>query len=101
MAPEGSTRKFTAQKQLAEVMAHRTHIDSSIEHIEKLIFGTEKAEVRPSEGQPVVDDWSCLKSLVRYFQSYIIIRIKLGKSLAVFQIQLKYKCHERISCIWT
>lgn len=68
-APEGSSRKFVAQKQLAEAIAHRTHIDSSIKLIGKLLFGIEKGPevlkaVRPT-GKPLVDDWTCLKSLVR------------------------------------
>ncbi|XP_022865381.1 vacuolar-processing enzyme-like isoform X1 [Olea europaea var. sylvestris] len=32
-APEGSLRKFEAQKELADAMTHRTHIDSSIKLI--------------------------------------------------------------------
>lgn len=67
-APEGSTRKFEAQKQFVEVMTHRMHIDRSLKLIGKLLFGINKGpEVLTalrSAGQPLVDDWSCLKSLV-------------------------------------
>ncbi|KAK4388769.1 Vacuolar-processing enzyme [Sesamum angolense] len=42
-APEGSAKKFEAQKQLALAMAQRTHVDSSIQLIGKLLFGIEKA----------------------------------------------------------
>lgn len=67
-APEGSPRKFEAQKKLAEAMAHRTHIDNSIKLIGKLVFGLNNGPqvlkaVRPA-GEPLVDDWNCLKSLV-------------------------------------
>ncbi|CAI9755698.1 unnamed protein product [Fraxinus pennsylvanica] len=73
-APEGSLRKFEVQKQLADAMAHRTHIDSSIKLVGKLLFGIENGPevlktVRPT-GQPLVDDWDRLKSLVRTFETH-------------------------------
>ena len=69
-APEGSTRKFESQQHLAEAMTHRTHIDHNIKLIGKLLFGIERGpevlnNVRPA-GEPLVDDWNCLKLLVRY-----------------------------------
>ncbi|KAG6739493.1 hypothetical protein POTOM_057091 [Populus tomentosa] len=73
-APEGSSRKFEAQKQFFEAMSHRMHIDHSIKLIGKLLFGIEKASevlnaIRPA-GQPLVDDWDCLKTLVRTFETH-------------------------------
>ncbi|KAF7128155.1 hypothetical protein RHSIM_Rhsim11G0047200 [Rhododendron simsii] len=73
-APEGSTRKFEAQKQFLEAMSHRMHIDNSVKMIAKLLFGIERGpEVlktfRPA-GQPLVDDWDCLKTLVRTFETH-------------------------------
>ncbi|KAB5553174.1 hypothetical protein DKX38_010485 [Salix brachista] len=73
-APEGSSRKVEAQKQFVEAMSHRMHIDNSIKFIGKLLFGIEKAPevlntVRPA-GQPLVDDWVCLKTLVRTFETH-------------------------------
>ncbi|GFP88062.1 vacuolar-processing enzyme [Phtheirospermum japonicum] len=73
-AREGSDRKSEAQAQLAVAMAHRTHVDSSIKLIGKLLFGIEKGpevlmSVR-SAGQPLADDWNCLKSLVRTFETH-------------------------------
>ncbi|KAH6831131.1 gamma vacuolar processing enzyme [Perilla frutescens var. hirtella] len=73
-APEGSTRKFESQQQLTEAMAHRTHLDNSIKLIGKLLFGFEKGpevlnNVRPA-GEPLVDDWNCLKWLVREFETH-------------------------------
>lgn len=49
-------------------MSHRMHIDHSMKLIGKLLFGIEKASevlntIRPV-GQPLVDDWVCLKTLV-------------------------------------
>lgn len=67
-APEGSSQKLDAHKELLEVMAHRLHIDNSIELIGKLLFGAERGSevlktVQPA-GQALADDWSCLKSMV-------------------------------------
>ncbi|EPS65165.1 vacuolar processing enzyme-1b, partial [Genlisea aurea] len=73
-APERSSEKDEAQRRLAEVVSHRSHIDDSIELIGDLLFGSTEGtrvlkHVRPS-GRPVVDDWDCLRSLVRTFETY-------------------------------
>ncbi|KAJ0601708.1 putative legumain protein [Helianthus annuus] len=73
-APEGSARKIESRKQFAEAMAHRMHVDSSIKLLGKVLFGIEKGpevlnEVRPA-GQPLVDDWDCLKTFVRTFETH-------------------------------
>lgn len=67
-APEGSTRKTEAQKQVLEAMSHRLHVDNSVKLVGKLLFGISEGpqvlnKVRPS-GEPLVDDWNCLKNLV-------------------------------------
>lgn len=67
-APEGSPRKSQAQREFLEAMSHRMHIDESMKLIGKLLFGIEKgpevlSAVRPS-GQPLVDDWDCLMTMV-------------------------------------
>ncbi|KAJ0971380.1 hypothetical protein J5N97_019339 [Dioscorea zingiberensis] len=71
---QGSAEKIEAQRQLLDVMSHRLHVDNSIELIGKLIFGSEKGlkvlnAVR-SPGHPLVDDWDCLKSMVRTFETH-------------------------------
>ncbi|KAI4337116.1 hypothetical protein L6164_015569 [Bauhinia variegata] len=73
-APEGSPRKVEAQKQVMEAISHRTHIDESVKILGKLLFGLEKGPevlnaVRPT-GQALVDDWDCLKTLVRTFETH-------------------------------
>nr|AWD84471.1 asparaginyl endopeptidase 1 [Petunia x hybrida] len=73
-APEGSARKFEAQKQLNEAISHRMHLDNSIALVGKLLFGIKNvpevlSSVRPA-GQPLVDDWDCLKSYVRTFETH-------------------------------
>nr|GLL38021.1 cysteine protease [Ipomoea trifida] len=73
-AQEGSARKSEAQKQFTEAITHRTHLDNSIALVGKLLFGIEKGpEVLTSvraTGLPLVDDWSCLKSYVRAFETH-------------------------------
>ncbi|KAL9226869.1 hypothetical protein vseg_002630 [Gypsophila vaccaria] len=73
-APEGTPRKVEAQRKFLEAMSHRVHLDNSVELIGKLLFGIEKGSemlqiVRPA-GQPLVDDWKCLKTLVRTFEAH-------------------------------
>ncbi|KAJ8643317.1 hypothetical protein MRB53_005065 [Persea americana] len=71
-SPEGSSKKLDAQKQLLGVMSHRLHIDNSMELVGKLLFGSQRSlevlkTVRPA-GQPLVDNWNCLKGMVRTFE---------------------------------
>ncbi|KAK9101140.1 hypothetical protein Scep_024570 [Stephania cephalantha] len=73
-APEGSARKINAQKQFFDVMAHRMHVDHSMKLVGGLLFGFERGPevlkaVRPA-GQPLVDDWGCLKAMVRNFETH-------------------------------
>uniref|UniRef100_M4CU81 legumain n=1 Tax=Brassica campestris TaxID=3711 RepID=M4CU81_BRACM len=73
-APEGSARKAEAQKQVLEAMSHRLHVDNSVLLIGKLLFGISEGpavlnKVR-SSGKPLVDDWDCLKTLVRAFEKH-------------------------------
>ena len=75
-APEGSTRKTEAQKQVLEAMSHRLHVDNSVKLVGKLLFGISEGsevlnKVRPA-GQPLADDWTCLKNMVnKYIHFYL------------------------------
>ncbi|KAG6474139.1 hypothetical protein ZIOFF_068063 [Zingiber officinale] len=69
---EGSNKKKEILSEITEMMMHRAHLDSSIELIGNLIFGSDVAPlvlktVRPS-GQALVDDWVCLKTVVQAFE---------------------------------
>ncbi|WOL10090.1 legumain [Canna indica] len=71
---ERSNKKKETLKEIAEIMMHRAHLDGSINHIGNLLFGSEIGSsileaVRPS-GKALVDDWECLKSMVRVFESH-------------------------------
>ncbi|KAH9303186.1 hypothetical protein KI387_014769 [Taxus chinensis] len=71
---ENSLEKLEAQKQLVGMMTHRMHLDKSVKLIGKLLFGSERGPavlntVLPP-GQPLVDDWDCLKTMVRIFEKH-------------------------------
>ena len=66
---KADSEKKEILKQLTQTMQHRVHLDQSIELIGMLLLGPENGPpllnaVRP-RGLPVVDDWECLKSMVR------------------------------------
>uniref|UniRef100_A0ACD6AL39 Uncharacterized protein n=1 Tax=Avena sativa TaxID=4498 RepID=A0ACD6AL39_AVESA len=70
----GSEEKLRALKEIKETVAHRKHLDTSVDFIGKLVFGFEKGpsmlRAPRSSGQPLVDDWDCLKRMVRVFESH-------------------------------
>lgn len=64
----GSQEYLQAQKKLRDEISHREHVDYSINLLGKLLLGHENGSkilknVR-SPGEPLVDDWDCLKTLV-------------------------------------
>ncbi|VAH49956.1 unnamed protein product [Triticum turgidum subsp. durum] len=69
----GSEEKQRALREIKETVLHRKHLDSSIDFIGKLVFGFEKGpsvlDASRGSGQPLVDDWDCLKMMVRVFES--------------------------------
>ncbi|KAJ4955800.1 hypothetical protein NE237_012583 [Protea cynaroides] len=71
---EEGSEKEEILKELTETMMHRKHLDGSIELIGGLLFGPGKGSsvlgaVRPS-GQQLVDDWGCLKAMVKMFETH-------------------------------
>ncbi|KAL2650297.1 hypothetical protein R1flu_018425 [Riccia fluitans] len=72
-AVEGSPRKMEAEKELLDTMAVRMHIDESMKMIGEVLFGAERGsailEHVVATGQALVDDWDCLKGMVRSFES--------------------------------
>lgn len=62
-------RKTKAHRDFVDLLGHGMYLENCFEFIGKLIFGMKKGPevlktVRPS-GEPLVDDWTCLKTLVR------------------------------------
>ncbi|KAI4327090.1 hypothetical protein L6164_019591 [Bauhinia variegata] len=67
-------KKSNILKQITETVKHRNHLDGSVALIGTILYGPEKGSsvlnsVR-APGLPLVDDWACLKSMVRVFESH-------------------------------
>lgn len=74
-AVEGSTRKAHAGMELTRTIAHRMHLDNSVKLIGEFLFGLDMSlkilkAVRPA-GQVLVDDWACLKSMIKDLQQFL------------------------------
>ncbi|KAF5774916.1 putative legumain protein [Helianthus annuus] len=54
---------------IKEITTHRTHVDSSINTINVKLLGDQHVLMR-GVGKPLVDDWECLKSMVRTFETH-------------------------------
>ncbi|KAI6702246.1 hypothetical protein NL676_011382 [Syzygium grande] len=71
---DNSEKRKEILGQISSTMRHRIHLDGSIEMIGALLFGPERGSsvltaVR-EPGLPLVDDWKCLKSMVRVFETH-------------------------------
>lgn len=62
-------------KELTETTRHRKHLDTSVELISTVLFGptTNVLKSVREPGLPLVDDWECLKSVVRVSQSFKLL----------------------------
>ncbi|XP_031248424.1 vacuolar-processing enzyme-like [Pistacia vera] len=85
-APEGSKEKVEAQKQLNEEISQRQREDLNIQRITTMLFGLKNGPnmvqfVRPA-GQPLVDDWDCLKMLVGLYEEHCGTLSTYGKKYA-------------------
>ncbi|PWA49636.1 peptidase C13, legumain [Artemisia annua] len=56
-------------KKIKEITTHRTHLDSSVSMIEGQLLADRLIEVR-GDGMALVDDWDCLKSMVRTYETH-------------------------------
>ncbi|KAE9588914.1 hypothetical protein Lal_00012589 [Lupinus albus] len=73
-ARDGSNEKLQVQKELAEEIAHREHVDKSVDLLVKHLFEKEKSytiinNVRP-KGQSLVDDWDCYTKMMKTYESH-------------------------------
>lgn len=106
-APNGSNRRLEAQKQLLNEISSRTLVDNNIKQISNFLFGAENGSamlhaVRPG-GQPLVDDWSCLKTFVSYLCPAKIGFAKLLGQCRItsFFQKLSFKAFEKKMWFWT
>uniref|UniRef100_A0A0E0L6K7 Legumain prodomain domain-containing protein n=1 Tax=Oryza punctata TaxID=4537 RepID=A0A0E0L6K7_ORYPU len=65
-AGEGTAEKVEARERLLQEMGRRSRVDRSVELIEGLLLDGGKVDVGVRAA--VVDDWECLKSMVRTFE---------------------------------
>ncbi|KAJ8542207.1 hypothetical protein K7X08_017073 [Anisodus acutangulus] len=73
-SPEGSDEHLYIRARLIETISQRSQVDNSVKHLGELLFGVEKSNeilqnVRPA-GQPLVDNWDCLKSYIKTFEAH-------------------------------
>ncbi|XP_068318431.1 legumain [Pyrus communis] len=70
----GSGKSREILNEIKETMRHRTHLDASIQFIGTFLYGPGKGPSTLNSvralGQPLVDDWGCLKSMVRVFETH-------------------------------
>ena len=88
-AHEGSSAKMDAQDELFMALAHRRHIDRSVWSIGKLLLlkdgGHFSLEDKRPSGQPLVDDWDCLKNMVSILVLYFLREFaKLKRTFCIF-----------------
>lgn len=70
----GTNKKAETLQHIKNTLLHREHLDGSISFIGLVLFGPAKGpstlkSVR-GRGLPLVDDWDCLKSMVRIFEAH-------------------------------
>jgi legumain len=92
-AEKGSLRESTAATELARTILHRRHLDDSVKLIGEILFAGENSvekltAVRPA-GTVVVDDWACLKTMVRMTGGFYYQLCCLGCGVSIFKVSLR------------
>ncbi|GAU29002.1 hypothetical protein TSUD_165200 [Trifolium subterraneum] len=69
-----SEDKLKTQKELEAEIADRKKVDNNVHQISNILFGEEKGSTMivhvRSSGQPLVDDWDCLKTFIKTYESH-------------------------------
>ncbi|XP_071730783.1 vacuolar-processing enzyme-like [Rutidosis leptorrhynchoides] len=66
---EESQENAELLKNINDVTAHRAHLDTSVNMVKEYLLGNRLISSR-DQGSALVDDWRCLKSMVRTFETY-------------------------------
>ncbi|KAJ0594546.1 putative legumain protein [Helianthus annuus] len=64
---EDTQKKGDLRKKINEITAYRAHLDNSVGMIKRYLLGSGDGPVR-DVGSALVDDWDCLKFMVRTFE---------------------------------
>lgn len=81
----GSDKKFKALEELNAVLSHRLHVDRSMRQISEKIASSIKNSIKLAsalnrpEDKPLVDDWDCLKTMVKTFERHCGLLGQYGK----------------------
>ncbi|GJP50900.1 hypothetical protein CLOM_g10053 [Closterium sp. NIES-68] len=72
-APEDSPRKQAALSALNQAFSHRRHVDQSVRAMVAAAVGEGRADAmlkgKQAEGKALVDDWVCLREMVRAYEA--------------------------------
>ncbi|PKI63609.1 hypothetical protein CRG98_015992 [Punica granatum] len=73
--PDGSLEQLEAEKRLRDELLYREEVDRKIGKIAKLLLsekdvaaGLSSVVLPEREGEPLVDDWECFKSMLRTYE---------------------------------
>lgn len=98
-AAEGSARKLDAGQELMETISHRLHLDTSINMMGELLFGVETGpfvlDYVVPQGQALVEDWDCLKSVVRFI--FRVVFLGLGFRMCFILLSQLKSCSPHFS----
>lgn len=59
-------------KKIKEITTHRAHLDNTVNIIKHYLLGSRNGPVR-DEGSALVDDWGCLKFMVKKRSMFLFI----------------------------
>jgi len=71
-AAEGSDRKKQALEEMTKMTAERARIDRAVDVVREVVRAKHASSlkaVKRAEGAALVDDWNCLKGMIRAFES--------------------------------
>uniref|UniRef100_A0A251VAA9 Putative peptidase C13, legumain n=2 Tax=Helianthus annuus TaxID=4232 RepID=A0A251VAA9_HELAN len=66
---EETQQKENLLQKIKEITAYRAHLDSSVDMIKRYLLGSGDGPVR-GDRSALVDDWDCLKFMVRTFETH-------------------------------
>ncbi|KAM7254155.1 hypothetical protein ACFE04_031837 [Oxalis oulophora] len=82
-APAGSKEKLKVQKELTDEINQRKNTDNNMKRITTSLLGNQKGIIAlktvRSPGQPLVDDWDCLKDMVKTYEKQCGVLSTYGK----------------------